>query len=56
MGIEQRTFDRRNLSMLILAHMLTDLNQGAVPALIPFLVAQQGLNYLALRGSRSPGR
>jgi FSR family fosmidomycin resistance protein-like MFS transporter len=36
--------------MLILAHMLTDLNQGAVPALIPFLVAQQGLNYLGASG------
>lgn len=50
MGMKQRTFDRRNLSMLILAHMLTDLNQGAVPALIPFLVAQQGLNYLGASG------
>jgi len=48
--MEQRTLDRRNLSMLILAHMLTDLNQGAVPALIPFLVAQQGLNYLGASG------
>ncbi len=44
--MEQRELDRRNLSMLILAHMMTDLNQGAVPALIPFLVAKQGLNYL----------
>ncbi len=44
--MQQRTLDRRNLSMLILAHMMTDLNQGAVPALIPFLVAQQGLNYV----------
>lgn len=48
--MEQRALDRRNLSMLILAHMLTDLNQGAVPALIPFLVAQQGLNYLGASG------
>ena len=48
--MEQRTLDRRNLSMLILAHMLTDLNQGAVPALIPFLVVQQGLNYLGASG------
>lgn len=48
--MEQRTLDRRNLSTLILAHMLTDLNQGAVPALIPFLVAQQGLNYLGASG------
>lgn len=50
MNIEQRALDRRNLSMLILAHMMTDLNQGAVPALIPFLVAQQGLNYLGASG------
>ncbi|MCX8063032.1 MAG: MFS transporter [Anaerolineales bacterium] len=48
--MEQRALDRRNLSMLILAHMMTDLNQGAVPALIPFFVSQQGLSYLAASG------
>ncbi|PWH13395.1 MAG: MFS transporter [Anaerolineae bacterium] len=48
--MEQRALDRRNLSLLILAHMMTDLNQGAVPALIPFLVAQQGLNYFGASG------
>ncbi|MCS6906810.1 MAG: MFS transporter [Anaerolineales bacterium] len=48
--MEERVLDRRSLSMLTLAHMVTDLNQGAVPALIPFLVAQQGLSYLGASG------
>lgn len=31
--------------LLMLGHMFTDINQGALPAIIPFLIASQGLSY-----------
>lgn len=44
------TLDRRALSLLAIGHMLNDVNQGAVPALLPFLVTDQGLTYAAASG------
>ncbi len=40
--------DRRALTVLGLAHMCTDMCQGAVPALLPFLAAQRGYSFTAL--------
>ena len=37
----------RSISALSLAHLITDINQGAVPALLPFLIAAHGLTYTA---------
>jgi FSR family fosmidomycin resistance protein-like MFS transporter len=39
--------DRRGLGMLGAAHLSTDLCQAAVPALLPFFVAQRGYSYSA---------
>ena len=39
--------DRRAMATLSAGHMLTDLAQGAIPALLPFLIAERGLNYAA---------
>ncbi len=40
--------DRRALTVLGLAHMCTDMCQGAVPALLPFLADQRGYSFTAL--------
>jgi FSR family fosmidomycin resistance protein-like MFS transporter len=37
--------DRRGLAVLAAGHVCADMAQGAVPALLPFLVAQRGLSY-----------
>ncbi|MGB9521457.1 MAG: MFS transporter [Anaerolineales bacterium] len=42
--------DRRNLFLLTTAHAFNDMNQGAIPALIPFIVSSQGLNYIGAAG------
>src|ERR1035437_886812 len=39
--------DRRALSWLAAGHVVNDMNQGAVPALLPFLIAERGLTYTA---------
>jgi FSR family fosmidomycin resistance protein-like MFS transporter len=39
--------DRRGLAVLASGHVCADMAQGAVPALLPFLVAQRGLSYAA---------
>jgi FSR family fosmidomycin resistance protein-like MFS transporter len=39
--------DRRAMATLSAGHMLTDIAQGAIPALLPFLIAERGLNYAA---------
>jgi FSR family fosmidomycin resistance protein-like MFS transporter len=38
------------VGMLSLGHMLTDINQGAVPALLPFLISEHNLTYAAAAG------
>lgn len=42
--------NRRELAVLAVSHMFNDVSQGAVPALIPFLVVQRGLSYVAASG------
>ena len=42
--------DRRALAWLAAAHALNDMYQSAVPALLPFLVAERGLTYAAAGG------
>jgi MFS transporter, FSR family, fosmidomycin resistance protein len=39
--------DRRSLGLLAVGHMSADLCQGAVPALLPFLIAERGYSYSA---------
>ncbi len=34
----------------MLGHLMTDLNQGMLPALLPFFVAERGLTYTAAGG------
>lgn len=45
-----RALDRSTLALLAVGHMLNDVNQGAVPALLPFLVTEQGFSYVAASG------
>ena len=45
-----RSLDRRALSWLAAGHIVNDMNQGAVPALLPFLIAERGLTYAAAGG------
>lgn len=40
-------FDRRGISMLSVAHVVNDINQSALPAIIPWLVAHHGLTLAA---------
>ena len=42
--------DRRGMGALAVGHMMADSCQGAVPALLPFLVAQRGYSYAAASG------
>ena len=39
--------DRRAMAGLSAGHLFTDLNQGAVAALVPFLIAERGLSLAA---------
>lgn len=39
--------DRRAMSVLSAGHLFTDLNQGAVAALLPFLISERGLSLTA---------
>jgi FSR family fosmidomycin resistance protein-like MFS transporter len=40
----------RYISLLSVAHLCTDLNQGALPAILPFLMDSYHLNYAAAAG------
>jgi MFS transporter, FSR family, fosmidomycin resistance protein len=42
--------DRRGMGSLAIGHMMADSCQGAVPALLPFLVSQRGYSYAAASG------
>ena len=48
MAAEFRDLDRRGLAALASGHAVADLCQGAVPALIPFLIAERGYSYSAV--------
>lgn len=39
--------DRRAMAVLSAGHMFTDIAQGSIPALLPFLIAADHLNYAA---------
>ena len=43
-----RDLDRRGLAALASGHAVADLCQGAVPALIPFLISERGYSYSAV--------
>src|SRR5829696_10246220 len=45
MGAVRSRLDRRGMSVVACAHALADCCQGAVPALLPFLVAEHGWSY-----------
>ena len=42
--------DRRGMSVLALAHVVDDVNQSALPALLPFLISGRHLSYTAAAG------
>ncbi|MGC8658649.1 MAG: MFS transporter [Desulfomonilaceae bacterium] len=50
LSIREDTMDHRELVFLAVSHMFNDVSQGAVPALLPFLVTQRGLTYVAASG------
>jgi FSR family fosmidomycin resistance protein-like MFS transporter len=37
----------RSIGLVVLAHAATDVNQGAIPALLPFFIAEHHLSYAA---------
>ncbi len=37
--------DKRAMAALSAGHLFTDVNQGAVAALVPFLVVERGLSW-----------
>ena len=39
--------DLQTLALLFLGHLVTDINQGALPALLPFLISEYHLSYTA---------
>ena len=40
----------RNIGLLTAGHLVTDINQGALPAILPFLIAERKLTYGAAAG------
>lgn len=42
--------NRRLIATLSFSHLVTDLNQGMLPALLPFFIAERGLTYAAAGG------
>ncbi len=45
MGERAGGVDRRSMAVLSVGHMFTDVSQGAVPALLPFLITRHHLSY-----------
>lgn len=48
--MNQDNMDYRSLGFISFSHMINDVSQGAIPALLPFLVIEHGLSYLAVSG------
>lgn len=42
--------DKKALGLLSAGHLITDVNQGAVPAMLPFLISAHSLSYAAAAG------
>jgi len=40
----------KHLALLSIGHLVTDINQGALPALLPFFIAKHDLSYTAAAG------
>jgi MFS transporter, FSR family, fosmidomycin resistance protein len=40
----------RHIALLSIAHVIMDINQGALPALLPFLISRHNLSYMAAAG------
>jgi FSR family fosmidomycin resistance protein-like MFS transporter len=49
-AMASQELDRRGMSVLSLAHVVDDINQSALPALLPFLIAGRHLSYTAAAG------
>jgi len=47
---KKEAMNHRELVFLAVSHMFNDVSQGAVPAILPFLVADRGLSYVAASG------
>ena len=45
--MDEGTRDRRGLAVLATGHLWADFLQGAIPALLPFLIAERGYSYAA---------
>ncbi len=45
MSAPERPLDRRGIGVLAAGHLCSDMTQGAVAALLPFLISQRGLSY-----------
>lgn len=50
MTVAGLAYDRGALARLSVGHACTDMCQGAVPALFPFLISQRGLSFVATSG------
>jgi FSR family fosmidomycin resistance protein-like MFS transporter len=50
-GVDRRAMsegvNRRSMAVLSLGHMFTDIAQGSIPALLPFLISKDHLSYAA---------
>ncbi len=46
----QAQHNRRSVYLLSAGHLVTDLNQGAIPAMLPFLIARHDMTYAAAAG------
>jgi FSR family fosmidomycin resistance protein-like MFS transporter len=46
-GVRARELDRRGMAVVSVGHAFTDTCQGAIPALLPFLIAAHGWSYAA---------
>lgn len=45
--MDREDMQYRTVALLSLGHLVTDINQGALPALLPFLIAEYHLSYTA---------
>jgi MFS transporter, FSR family, fosmidomycin resistance protein len=43
--VNRGPLDRRAMTVLSAGHLFTDVSQGSIPALLPFLITRQHLNY-----------
>ena len=49
-GWNKNSMQRRRIIVLGIGHLATDINQGALPALLPFLIVEYHLSYSAAAG------